>query len=99
MCTIRKPVVWHRDEPPSASLKGHLDECHVNLWRSYYDDSGSGMSDDDSDISADDERPGKNSDSLQSQHSRSRLNVLDLVDDGSSGDVTRPKGFDTDYAR
>ena len=31
LCAIRKPVVWHRDELHSASLKDHLDEsCDIS---------------------------------------------------------------------
>ena len=49
-------------------------------------DGDSERSNDEFDISVDDERPTNDSDRLQSQHSRSGLNVLDIVDDG--GDVT-----------
>ena len=59
-------------------------------------DGDSERSNDDFDISVDDERPTNDSDRLQSQHSRSGLNVFDIVDDG--GDVTCPKGFDMDDA-
>ena len=59
-------------------------------------DGDSERPNDDLDISVDDERPTNDSDRLQSQHSRSGLNVLDIVDDG--GDVTCLKGFDMDDA-
>ena len=87
LCTIRKPAVWHQDELRSASLTDRLDEAHDNLECSYQDDSGSN---DDSGTSVDDQRPGNNSDNLRSQQLRSGPNVLDPVDDGGSGDVTRP---------
>ena len=87
LCAIRKPVVWHRDELHSASLKDHLDESRDISECSYRGDSGSN---DGSDISVDDQRPATNSDHLQSQHSRRGPNVHEPVDDGGSGDVTRP---------
>ena len=62
LCTIRRPVVWHRDELRSASLMDHPYESHDNSECSYQDDSGSN----DADISVDDERSGNNSDSVQS---------------------------------
>ena len=48
------------------------------------------MLNDDSGISIDDQWPANHSDNLQSQHSRSGPIVLDPVDNGGNGDVTRP---------
>ena len=40
LCTIRKPIVWHRDEAPFTSLlKDHSDESEDNLEHSRRDDS------------------------------------------------------------
>ena len=57
LCAIRKPVAWHRDEAPSASLKDYLDESHDNLEHSRRDDFK--RSNEDSVMSVDDERPPK----------------------------------------
>lgn len=74
------------------------DDIDDKLAPSYYSDD-SETSNDDSEICVNDEEPANDSDSLQSQHSRSGPNVLDPVDDGRGGDGTRRKGFDTDYAQ
>lgn len=83
LCTLRKPAVLQDTWMNFAdNLKRPSRDDSEVKWRLWH--------------SVDDERPTNNSDGLQSQRSWSGLNVLEPVDDG--GGVTRPKGFDADYA-